>query len=146
MATSRQTWSVPGVILFSQGELSYEVDLSRPLVEELAQSRLGERIVPAWERTNEKRLRQVIVRTLPPTSRDPEALDRMRARLREEARLATYLHDPKIADGGAPLMSRPPRAACWCTPWASSGASCAKAAPAGTCVVTADAGHLWVTC
>ncbi|HYH94369.1 protein kinase domain-containing protein [Hyalangium sp.] len=81
MATSRQPWSIPGVILFSHGELSYEVDLSRPLVEELAQSRLGERTVPAWERTNEKRLREVIVRSLPPTSSDPEALARMRARL-----------------------------------------------------------------
>ncbi len=36
MATSRQPWSVPGVILFSHGNLSYEVDLSRLLVEELA--------------------------------------------------------------------------------------------------------------
>ncbi|HYI01796.1 serine/threonine-protein kinase, partial [Hyalangium sp.] len=57
----------------------------------------GERTVPAWERTNEKRLREVIVRSLPPTSSDPEALARMRARLREEARLATYLQHPKIA-------------------------------------------------
>jgi hypothetical protein len=89
--------SPAGVILFSHGELSYEVDLSHPLVEELAQSRLGERTVPAWERTNEKRLREVIVRTLPPTSSEPEALARMRARLREEARLATYLQHPKIS-------------------------------------------------
>jgi serine/threonine protein kinase len=98
MATTRQPWSVPGVILFSQGDLSYEVDLSRPLVEELAQSRLGERIVPAWERTEKKRLREVIVRSLPPTSSDdPETLERMRARLREEAHLATYLQHPRIA-------------------------------------------------
>ncbi len=98
MATSRQPWSVPGVILFSHGNLSYEVDLSRPLVEELAQSRLGERIVPAWERTEKKRLREVIVRSLPPTSSDdPETLERMRARLREEAHLATYLQHPRIA-------------------------------------------------
>ncbi|HYI01196.1 protein kinase, partial [Hyalangium sp.] len=85
------------MILFSHGGLSYEVDLSRPLVEELAQSRLGEKTVPAWERTEKKRLREVIVRTLPATSDDPETLDRMRARLREEARLATYLQDPRIA-------------------------------------------------
>jgi serine/threonine protein kinase len=97
MATSQQSWSIPGVILFSHGELSYEVDLSRPLVEELAQSRLGERTLPAWERTNARRLREVIVRTLPPASHDSEGLARMRARLREEARLATYLHHPKIA-------------------------------------------------
>ncbi len=51
MATSRQPWSVPGVILFSHGDLSYEVDLFRPLLEELAQSRLGEMTVPAYERT-----------------------------------------------------------------------------------------------
>ncbi|WP_224364062.1 serine/threonine-protein kinase [Hyalangium versicolor] len=97
MATSRQSWSVPGVILFSHGELSYEVDLTRPLVEELAQSRLGERTVPAWERTHAKRLREVIVRSLPPTADEPEALARMRARLSEEARLATYLQHPNIA-------------------------------------------------
>jgi len=97
MATSRQPWSVPGVILFAHGDLSYEVDLSRPLVEEWAQSRLGEKTVLAWERTKEKRLRQVIVRSLPPMSRDPEALARVRARLSEEARLATYLQHPRIA-------------------------------------------------
>jgi serine/threonine protein kinase len=86
------------VILFSHGDLSYEVDLSRPLVEELAQSRLGEMTVPAWERTARKRLREVIVRSLPPTSSDdPETLGRMRARLREEAHLATYLQHPRIA-------------------------------------------------
>jgi serine/threonine protein kinase len=84
------------VILFSHGDLSYEVDLSRPLVEELAHSRLGERTIAAWERTKEKRLREVIVRTVPATSRDPEALARMRARLSEEARLATYLQHPRI--------------------------------------------------
>jgi serine/threonine protein kinase len=90
--------SVPGVILFSQGDLSYEVDLFRPLVEELAQSRLGEMTVPAYERTEKKRLREVIVRSLPPTSSDdPELLERMRARLREEAHLATYLQHPRIA-------------------------------------------------
>jgi serine/threonine protein kinase len=98
MATSRQPWSVPGVILFSHGDLSYEVDLSRPLVEELAQSRLGERTVPAYERTEKKRLREVTVRSLPPTSSDdPELLARMRARLREEAHLATYLQHSRIA-------------------------------------------------
>jgi serine/threonine protein kinase len=98
MATSRQPWSVPGVILFSHGGLSYEVDLSRPQVEEWAQSRLGEKTLRAWERTPEKRLRPVIVRSLPPTSSsDPETLARMRARLKEEARLAAHLQHPKIA-------------------------------------------------
>jgi serine/threonine protein kinase len=86
------------VILFSQGELSYEVDLSQDMVEELAQSRLGESTVLAWERRGASRTRPVIVRSLPPTSaRDPEALARMRARLSEEARLAMYLEDPRIA-------------------------------------------------
>ncbi len=97
MATSRQPFNVPGVILFSLGDLSYEVDLSHRMVEELPESRVGERAVLAWERTKEKRLRQVIVRSLPPTSNDPEALVRMRARLSEEARLATYLQHPRIA-------------------------------------------------
>src|SRR5262245_8505408 len=45
MSTSRPPWRVPGVVLFSQGDLSYEVDLSREVVAELAQSRLGERTV-----------------------------------------------------------------------------------------------------
>lgn len=86
------------MVLFSLGELSYEVDLSQPLVEELAQSRLGERTVLAWERAGGEPLRQVIVRSLPPaSSREPAALTRMRERLKEEARLATYLHHPKIA-------------------------------------------------
>ena len=98
MATSRPPWHVPGVILFSQGELSYEVDLSHDVVTELAQSRLGESTVLAWERRGVSRTRPVIVRSLPPTSaRAPEALARMRARLSEEARLAMYLEDPRIA-------------------------------------------------
>jgi serine/threonine-protein kinase len=98
MATAKGSWSIPGVILFSQGDLSYEVDLSRGLVEDLARSKVGERTVRAWERTSQKRLRRVIVRSLPATaSRVPEALDRMRARLREEVRLATYLQHPRIA-------------------------------------------------
>jgi len=98
MATSRQPFSVPGVILFSLGDLSYEVDLSQRMIEELPESRVGERTVLAWERTKEKRLRSVIVRSLPPpSSRDQEELNRMRARLREEARLATYLQHPRIA-------------------------------------------------
>jgi serine/threonine protein kinase len=98
MATARSPFSVPGVILFSLGELSYEVDLSQRMIEELPESRVGERTVLAWERTKEKRLRSVIVRSLPPTSsRDQDELNRMRARLREEARLATYLQHPRIA-------------------------------------------------
>jgi eukaryotic-like serine/threonine-protein kinase len=98
MATAKSPWSIPGVILFSHGELSYEVDVSRALLEDLARSKVGERTVLAWERTAKQRLRQVIVRSLPPTaSRVPEALARMRSRLREEARLAAYLHHPRIA-------------------------------------------------
>jgi serine/threonine protein kinase len=98
MATSRPPWRVPGVVLFSHGELSYEVDLSREVVAELAQSRLGERTVLAWERRGEKRTRPVVVRSLPPVAAvDPEALARMCARLSEEAQLATYLQDPRIA-------------------------------------------------
>jgi serine/threonine-protein kinase len=98
MATARSPWSIPGVILFTHGELSYEVDLTRGRVKEPARSKVGERTVLAWERTRTQRLRQVIVRSLPPTaSRIPEALARMRARLREEARLATYLQHPRIA-------------------------------------------------
>jgi eukaryotic-like serine/threonine-protein kinase len=98
MASAKQPWTIPGVILFSQGDLSYEFDLSHGLVEDLAQSKLGERTIRAWERMGAKRLRSVIVRSLPPPSpRDQEELHRMRARLCEEARLATYLEHPRIA-------------------------------------------------
>jgi eukaryotic-like serine/threonine-protein kinase len=98
MASAKQPWTIPGVILFSLGELSYEADLSRGVIEDLAQSKLGERTLLAWERAGAKRLRPVIVRSLPATSsRAQEELNRMRARLREEARLATYLQHPRIA-------------------------------------------------
>jgi serine/threonine protein kinase len=98
MATAKQPFTIPGVTLFSLGDLSYEVDLSRGLVEDLAQSKLGERTYLAWERRGAKRLRPVIIRSLPPaSSRDQEELNRMRARLREEARLATYLQHPRIS-------------------------------------------------
>ena len=60
MATAKQPFTIPGVILFSHGELSYEVELSRGLVEDLAQSRLGERTVLAWGRMGTKRLRPVV--------------------------------------------------------------------------------------
>jgi serine/threonine protein kinase len=107
MATAKPPFSIPGVILFSQGDLSYEVDLSHGLVEDLAQSKLGERTVLAWERMGAKRLRSVIVRSVPPTSsRDQEELNRMRARLREEARLAAYLQHPRIARTWGPYESQ----------------------------------------
>jgi serine/threonine protein kinase len=107
MATARPPFSIPGVILFSQGDLSYEVDLSHGLVEDLAQSTLGERTVLAWERRGAKRLRSVIVRSVPPpSSRDQEELNRMRARLSEEARLATYLQHPRIARTWGPYESQ----------------------------------------
>lgn len=102
MARPLQSWSIPGVILFSHGGLSYEVDLLRPLAEELAKSKLGERCVPAWERTERMRLREVIVRTLPAASPEDVELVRMRARLREEAWLATYLRHPNIAETCGP--------------------------------------------
>jgi hypothetical protein len=116
MATARLPWSVPGVILFSQGDLSYEVDLSQGVVEDLAQPKLGERTFLAWERTAEKRIRPVIVRSVPPTApRDPLALDRMRARLREEARLATYLQPRGLPGSLGSMKSRV--VSTWCPRW-----------------------------
>jgi Transposase zinc-binding domain len=53
-----------------------------------------------WTLSFPHRVRWVllVVRSLPPTSsRAQEELNRMRARLREEARLATYLQHPRIA-------------------------------------------------
>src|SRR5262245_39159124 len=84
-------WVEQPVILFSHGELSYE------LIKDLEPTTPGESKALAWERIHEKRLRQVIVRSLPPASPSPLVHDRIRARLDEEARLATYLQHPNIA-------------------------------------------------
>ncbi|HLL05243.1 MAG TPA: protein kinase [Myxococcaceae bacterium] len=98
MATSHSPWRVPGAMLFSVGECSYEVDLTYPMVEELLYSQYGARTLLAWERKDGQLHRQVLVRSVPPlTPDDPKELVRMRARLMEEARLATYLRHPGIA-------------------------------------------------
>jgi hypothetical protein len=73
MAFVKGRWVARGVTLFSEGELSYE------LIKELETTNPGESKVLAWERTQEKRLRQVIVRSLPPASPPSEAHDRIRA-------------------------------------------------------------------
>jgi serine/threonine protein kinase len=84
-------WVEQPVILFTHGELSYE------LIKDLEPTTPGESKALAWERTPEKRLRQVIVRSLPPASPSTSVHDRIRARLDEEARLATYLQHPNVA-------------------------------------------------
>ncbi len=79
-----------GKILFSHGDTRYE------WISALETTNHGEHVILAWEcqGTNS---RQVVVRTLSPTSREPEELALMRARLEEEARLAAYLDHPNIA-------------------------------------------------
>ncbi len=81
-----------GRILFSQGPVSYE------LLRDLETTTHGERVLLAQERTRAGPGRHVVVRCLPPSSalHEPEALERIRARLEEEARLASYLNHPNI--------------------------------------------------
>jgi serine/threonine-protein kinase len=79
-----------GRILFSLEDTFYE------LISELETTNHGERVLLAWE-CHGTQARQVVVRSLPPTAGDPEERLLMRARLEEEARLATYLDHPGIA-------------------------------------------------
>lgn len=93
MATTKGPWYPQGVILFSQGELSYEFIRSEELTNH------GEQIMLARQRSRLGAQGQVIVRCLPPDSPryDPETHSRIRARLEEEVRLASYLDHPNIA-------------------------------------------------
>jgi hypothetical protein len=93
MATVNGPWNPQGVILFSQGELSYE------FVRHEAFTDHGERVMLARQRSRLGAEGQVVVRCLPPVSvrEDFETHARARARLEEEVRLASYLAHPNIA-------------------------------------------------
>ncbi|WP_224368865.1 serine/threonine-protein kinase [Hyalangium versicolor] len=93
MATAKGPWNPQGLILFSQGSTSYEFLRHEEFTHH------GEHIMLAWKRTPLGAEGQVLVRCLPPDAKGhtPEALARIRARLEEEVRLASYLEHPNIA-------------------------------------------------
>ncbi|MBN1206764.1 MAG: serine/threonine protein kinase [Myxococcaceae bacterium] len=91
MAHSKSPWLPEGVILFSRGDLSYE------LLRELETSHHGESTVLARQRTARSIGRQVVIKRLPLTQVDGDTRERIRARLEEEVRLAAYLQHPNIA-------------------------------------------------
>lgn len=93
MATAKGPWNPQGVILFSQGSLSYEFLRHEEFTHH------GESIMLARQRTPLGAEGQVLVRCLPADAKghSPEALARIRARMEEEVRLASYLEHPNIA-------------------------------------------------
>jgi serine/threonine-protein kinase len=93
MATAKGPWNPQGVILFSQGELSYE------FIRHEAFTHHGEHVMLARQRTRLGPEGLVLVRCLPPdpARAAPETHARIRARLEEEVRLASYLAHPNIA-------------------------------------------------
>jgi serine/threonine protein kinase len=91
MAQTPRPWLPQGFILFSRGDVSYE------LIRELETSHHGEATVLARERTSRSIGRQVVVKRLPLTEVDAATRELIRARLKEEVRLATYLQHPGIA-------------------------------------------------
>ena len=93
MATAKGPWNPQGVILFSQGQVSYEFLRHEELTFH------GERIMLARRRTPLGAEGQVLVRCLPSDSKryEPEMLARIRARMNEEVALASYLEHPNIA-------------------------------------------------
>jgi eukaryotic-like serine/threonine-protein kinase len=93
MATAKGPQRPEGVILFSHGEFSYA------FLRELELTNHGETVMLVQQRSRLGPEGRFIVRSLPPTSSlyDAEALAKIRARLEEEARLASYLDHPNIA-------------------------------------------------
>lgn len=82
-----------GVVLFTQGDTSYE------FFRDLGPGRVGERILLALTRTSQGLGDCVLLKciSLPHGSDLTEGFQRTRARLEEEVRLAQYLQHPRIA-------------------------------------------------
>ena len=93
MATAKGPQRPEGVILFSVGEYSYV------FVRKLEMTNHGEAVLLVQQRSRLGPEGKFIVRSLPPASplHEPETLAKIRARLEEEARLASYLDHPNIA-------------------------------------------------
>ncbi|RKH40430.1 serine/threonine-protein kinase [Corallococcus sicarius] len=82
-----------GVVLFTQGDTSYE------FFRDLGVGRLGERVLLAFVRTPQGLGDCVVLKCIPlPQGEElPEGFQHTRTRLEEEVRLARYLQDPRIA-------------------------------------------------
>jgi serine/threonine-protein kinase len=93
MATAKGPQSPQGVILFSHGGFSYV------FLRELETTNHGETVMLVQQRSRLGPEGNYVVRCLPPSSPRfaPQEFAKIRARLEEEARLATYLDHPNIA-------------------------------------------------
>ncbi|CAM4021618.1 serine/threonine protein kinase [Corallococcus exiguus] len=82
-----------GVVLFTQGDTSYE------FFRDLGVGRLGERVLLAFVRTPQGLGDCVVLKCipLPQGEEPPEGFQRTRIRLEEEVQLARYLQHPRIA-------------------------------------------------
>lgn len=82
-----------GVVLFTNGDTSYE------FFRDLGQGRVGERVLLAQTRTPQGLGACVVLKCvpLPQVAELTEKVQRTRARLEEEVRLAQYLQHPRIA-------------------------------------------------
>ncbi|MBZ4374963.1 serine/threonine-protein kinase [Corallococcus sp. AS-1-6] len=85
--------STQGVVLFTQGDTTYE------FYRDLGMGRVGERVLLAQVRTPRGLGPSVVLKCLPrpDTAQEAERFQRARARLEEEVRLAAYLQHPRIA-------------------------------------------------
>jgi eukaryotic-like serine/threonine-protein kinase len=91
MSPVSRPWLPRGVILFTRGDVSYE------LIRELETSHHGEQTLLARERTARSIGGQVILKRLPLTQVDAATRELILTRLEEEVRLAAYLQHPNIA-------------------------------------------------
>ena len=93
MSNSSDSWRAGGVVLFTNGDTSYE------FFRDMGQGRVGERILLAQTRTGQRLGPCVVLKCVPVphVANLTEKYRRTRARLEEEVRLAQYLQHPRIA-------------------------------------------------